>query len=179
MLCIGSGQGVAVVPKDILWLFFFFFPLSLVIIRHMTWITQPDHSLMFLNNLQDLWIHTCPMEEATEQRRQLFVVMKFCPNLCNHQGFQIKGGQMKEKHLNEFIIWYLWASVQLVRAEQQTADLVSSMLGILPVWLWSSQGAFSLNKGSIFSHTVFQTSIFPTVEHYLHCEKFLNWNLKI
>lgn len=70
-LCIGSGQGVAAVPKDRLWLFFFFPSLSLVIIRHMTWITQPDHSLMLLNNLQNLWIHTCPMERSHRTKKAI------------------------------------------------------------------------------------------------------------
>lgn len=38
--------------------------------------------------------------------------------------FQIEGGQMKEKGLNEFAIRYLWASAQLVRVGQHTGDPV-------------------------------------------------------
>ena len=162
-----------------------FFPssLSLLAIRHMTWIAQPDHSLRLLDNLQHLrrQHHMFDEEKPRDKEGNYFWWLNSAPICVVTEAFQITGGQMKEKGLNESAVQCLWVPAQLSRTEQQTGDLVASRLSILQTQLQSRPGSFFIKQRINFSIVCFPNiqlwNTIPTGEGM--GREFSEWSLKI
>lgn len=148
------GKGKAAVPRDRLWLFFLSpSSLSLLAISPIAWIAQPDHSLRLLDNLRHLGRqhHMCREEKPQDKESNYFWWLTSAPICVVTEAFQIKGGQMKEKGLNEPAIWCLWEEIASRR-------LFGHKHRVTPK-------TYLTSRLYAFPHLVFTTAC---VDHYCH-----------